>query len=78
MNVWRPVELALAYGARAAWPAFQAINKQFDGRTFQPKWATAPLMKRRQRTRPAIRLAPKDRFALPNLRPRSSSPDPFR
>ena len=52
MNVWRPVELALAYGARAAWPAFQAINKQFDGRTFQPKWATAPLMKRQQRTRP--------------------------
>ena len=52
MNVWRPVELALAYGARAAWPAFQSINKQFDGRTFHPKWATAPLMKRRERTRP--------------------------
>ena len=52
MNVWRPVELALAYGARAAWPAFQAVNRQFEGRSFQPAWAAAPLMKRKDRTRP--------------------------
>ena len=52
MNVWRPVELALAYGARAAWPAFQAVNRQFDGRTFQPKWAAAPLDETAERTRP--------------------------
>ena len=30
MNVWKPVELALTYGARLAWPAFQAVNRQFD------------------------------------------------
>jgi uncharacterized radical SAM superfamily Fe-S cluster-containing enzyme len=52
MNVWRPVELALAYGARVAWPAFQAINRRFEGRVFQPPWAPAPLLKTRQRTRP--------------------------
>ena len=52
MNVWRPVELALTYGARAAWPAFQAVNRQFEGRAFQPNWAPAPLKKRRERTKP--------------------------
>ena len=52
MNLWRPVELALAYGARAAWPAFQAVNSQFEGRSFQPAWAATPLMKRKDRTRP--------------------------
>jgi uncharacterized radical SAM superfamily Fe-S cluster-containing enzyme len=52
MNLWRPVELALTYGARMTWPAFQAINQQFEGRSFQPKWAAAPLLKRRERTLP--------------------------
>jgi uncharacterized radical SAM superfamily Fe-S cluster-containing enzyme len=52
MNVWRPVELALSYGARLAWPALQALNRQFESSTFQPKWAAAPLMKSSQRTRP--------------------------
>src|SRR4051794_36500386 len=52
MNVWRPVELALTYGARAAWPAMQVINRHFEGGTFQPKWAPAPLLKQRQRTKP--------------------------
>ncbi len=54
MNVWRPVELALTYGARAAWPAFQAFNRQFEGGTFQPKWAPAPLLKSRERTKPQL------------------------
>ena len=31
MNVWKPVELALTGGARLAWPAFQAINRRFEG-----------------------------------------------
>ena len=52
MNVWRPVELALTYGARAAWPAVQVINRHFEGGTFQPKWAPAPLLKQRQRSKP--------------------------
>ena len=52
MNVWRPVELALTYGARLAWPAFQAVNRQFAPRTFQPRWAPAPLMTSSERSRP--------------------------
>ena len=52
MNVWKPVELALTYGARAAWPAFQAVNRRFEGPAFQPKWAPGPLKKRRERSFP--------------------------
>ena len=54
MNVWRPVELALTVGARIAWPAFQAVNRQFASPTFQPKWSAAPLMKSTERTRPQL------------------------
>ena len=52
MNVWKPVELALTGAARLAWPVFQAANRQFEGRSFHPKWAPAPLLKSRQRSRP--------------------------
>ena len=52
MNVWRPVELALSYGARLAWPAFQAVNRRFDSQMFQPRWAAAPLLRSAQRTSP--------------------------
>jgi uncharacterized radical SAM superfamily Fe-S cluster-containing enzyme len=52
MNVWKPVELALTGAARMVWPVFQAANRQFEGRSFQPKWAPAPLLKSRQRSKP--------------------------
>jgi 7,8-dihydro-6-hydroxymethylpterin dimethyltransferase len=54
MNVWRPLELALTSGARLAWPVFQLVNRQFEAQRFQPKWAAAPLMKSRERTRPQL------------------------
>ena len=37
MNAWKPVELALTGGARLLWPAFQAINRRFDAKSFQPE-----------------------------------------
>ena len=52
MNPWRPVELALSFGARLAWPAFQALNRQFDSTPFKPRWAVAPLLKSTDRTSP--------------------------
>src|ERR1700674_1755431 len=52
MNVWKPVELALTGAARLAWPVFQVANRQFEGRSFHPKWAPAPLLKSRQRSKP--------------------------
>ena len=54
MNVLRPLELALAGGARLTWPALQFINRRVKGRTFQPKWAPAPLLKSAERTKPAL------------------------
>src|SRR5882762_2107560 len=52
MNPWKPLELALAGGARLLWPAFQAINQRVDGAPFQPKWADRPLLKSRERSKP--------------------------
>jgi uncharacterized radical SAM superfamily Fe-S cluster-containing enzyme len=54
MNVWRPLELLLAGSARLAWPAFQLINSRIDGRPFQPKWSTGPLLKSGERSKPAL------------------------
>ena len=54
MDLWKPVELALVAGAKLAWPALQAINRRFDSPAFQPKWAPAPLLKSRERTRPPL------------------------
>ena len=52
MNVWRPVELLLSCSARLAWPAFQAVNRQFESRRFQPRWAPKPLMTSAERSHP--------------------------
>jgi uncharacterized radical SAM superfamily Fe-S cluster-containing enzyme len=52
MNAWKPLELALVATARVAWPVFQAVNRQFEGRTFHPAWAPGPLPKSHQRTKP--------------------------
>jgi len=54
MNAWRPLELALAGGARILWPAFQAINRRFDSKPIHPSWAPAPLLKSRERTSPPL------------------------
>ena len=54
MDVWKPVELAFTAAAKLGWPAFQAINRCFEGRSFQPKWATAPLLKSRERQSPQL------------------------
>jgi uncharacterized radical SAM superfamily Fe-S cluster-containing enzyme len=54
MNVWKPLELAVTGAAKLAWPAFQALNRQFAEGSFQPKWAPAPLLKSRQRTSPRL------------------------
>jgi uncharacterized radical SAM superfamily Fe-S cluster-containing enzyme len=54
MNLWKPVEWALVGGARLAWPAFQAINRQIEARTFHPQWSPAPLLKSHQRTKPPL------------------------
>jgi len=54
MSLWKPVELALTGSARLAWPVFQAINRRFEGKPFQPQWSAAPLMKSRERSSPSL------------------------
>ena len=54
MNVWRPLETVVTHAARAAWPVFQAVNRRFEGKSFQPSWAPAPLLKSWQRSKPPL------------------------
>jgi 7,8-dihydro-6-hydroxymethylpterin dimethyltransferase len=54
MSVWWPLEQALVAGARLTWPALQLINRRATARTFQPKWAPAPLLKSAERSKPQL------------------------
>jgi hypothetical protein len=54
MIPWRAVEFALVGGAKLAWPVVQTINRRFASKSFQPAWATAPLMKSHERTSPQL------------------------
>src|SRR5262245_42767952 len=40
--------------ANVSWHAFQAINSRIPSKPFQPKWAPAPLLKTKERTRPPL------------------------
>ncbi len=40
--------------ARFAWPIFRLINKIHQGRPVQPKWAPAPLLKKKEKTFPQL------------------------
>jgi len=50
----RTTERALGEAARAAWPLVQRLNVAFERPSMQPKWAPAPLLKRRERTFPTL------------------------
>ena len=54
MTAWTPVELLLTGAARALWPVVQGINRTLPDRSFQPRWAPAPLLKSRERSRPPL------------------------
>jgi uncharacterized radical SAM superfamily Fe-S cluster-containing enzyme len=51
---WKPLEIALTGGARLLWPIFQSINRRVPAKSFQPKWADAPLLKSHERTSPQL------------------------
>jgi uncharacterized radical SAM superfamily Fe-S cluster-containing enzyme len=52
--VTRRAEGALSSAASALWPLVQRYNTTFERPSFQPKWAPAPLLKRRERTFPQL------------------------
>ena len=45
---------ATVTAANAAWTVFQAVNRRIPTKSFQPKWATAPLLKSSERTKPVL------------------------
>ena len=50
----RAIENACAKAASKAWPLVQMFNEAFPGKPFQPKWAPAPLIARKDRSYPQL------------------------
>jgi hypothetical protein len=50
----RTLERILVKAARAAWPLVTKYNRAFERPSPHPKWAPAPLLKRRERTFPEL------------------------
>src|ERR1700761_1156022 len=48
------MSLALRYAANAVWPVVRAYNSRFERPSPHPKWAPAPLLKRRERSFPPL------------------------
>src|SRR5580704_1772148 len=48
------VQRSLSRAARAIWPLVQKANRAFEKPSPHPKWAPAPLLKRRERTFPQL------------------------
>src|SRR5437868_14502490 len=54
MDVIRSFEKVATTAARAAWPFIKKLNQKFERPSIQPRWAPAPLLKRRERTFPQL------------------------
>ncbi len=54
MSPLRLVERALSSSARRAWPLVERLNRSIERPSVQPAWSEAPLLKRRERTRPPL------------------------
>ncbi len=50
----RFLEKCLVGVAKAAWPVFKLINRLYQGKPFQPKWAPAPILKSKEKTFPQL------------------------
>src|SRR5271170_7498785 len=48
------MSLPLRLAANALWPVVRAYNRRFERPSPHPKWAPAPLLKRRERTFPPL------------------------
>jgi uncharacterized radical SAM superfamily Fe-S cluster-containing enzyme len=53
-DVERVVERVLSGSARLAWPAVRRFNERFAGAALHPKWAPAPLQRKKERTFPQL------------------------
>jgi uncharacterized radical SAM superfamily Fe-S cluster-containing enzyme len=50
----RAVYAGVRHAAEALWSLARAVDRRFPERSFQPKWAPAPLLKQRERTFPPL------------------------
>jgi len=50
----KPLEIALTKTASAVWPFIQRFNTAFEKEALRPKWAPAPLLKKKDRTFPQL------------------------
>src|SRR5262245_7526754 len=54
MTVRALVGKSMSNAASAAWHAFQSVNRRVPYRSFQPRWAPAPLLKSSERSFPEL------------------------
>ncbi len=54
MDLMRSLERLATKAAKTAWPAVKYYNAKFERPAPQPRWAPAPLLKRRERTFPQL------------------------
>jgi uncharacterized radical SAM superfamily Fe-S cluster-containing enzyme len=54
LRLGRGVETALSKTASLLWPLVQRLNEKVEGPSAHPKWAPAPLLKRKERTFPTL------------------------
>ncbi len=54
MNTKAVIGKGVSAAASAAWHVFQAVNRRIPYRSFQPKWAPAPLLKSHERSFPEL------------------------
>ena len=54
MRVSRAIETAVSSLANLGWVGVQAVNRRVASGSFQPSWATQPLLKSTERTSPPL------------------------
>jgi uncharacterized radical SAM superfamily Fe-S cluster-containing enzyme len=69
------VEKAVAVAANAAWFVFDKLNSINPNPGFVPKWSDKPLLKSWEKQKAEARLAARDGFAVPQVRPRDPQQD---
>ena len=69
------VEKAVTVAAKGAWAVFDKLNQINQNPSFTPKWSDKPLLKCYEKSEAAARLAARNRFAVPQLRPRDPPAD---
>ena len=73
----RVVYAGVQRAADSLWRFARAVDRRFPERSFQPKWAPAPLLKQREQTFPPLGFPAQDRLALPALRQGGPRADPL-